>query len=87
MDNLDKLKREIASMSKKVRAELAKALESKLSDKQQNALKELLSSKSGKAELEKALEGSNFSAAGSKDELLKMMNSAQMKKKIQDILG
>lgn len=87
MDNLDKLKREIASMSKKDRNELAKVLESKLSDKQQSALKDLLSSKSGKAELEKALGNTDIPDIKSKDDLLKMMNSAQMKKKIQDILG
>lgn len=87
MDNLDKIKREISSMSKKERNDLANELEKKLSGKQQDALKNMLTSKSGKAELEQALNGIDLSKVKTKDDLVGLLDSAQIKKKIRDILG
>ncbi len=83
MDNLDKIKKELYSMSKKEREALAGELESKLSEKQQESLKQMLSSKSGKAELEGLLKELGIDSVKSANKL----DSAQVKKKIREILG
>lgn len=91
MDNLDKLKKQIKSMDRSKRNELLDALDSALSDKQKEKLRQMLSAKEGKAELERQLQNTDvdslISNAGSKEQLLSYIDKSDIRKKINDILG
>lgn len=91
MDELDKIMKEIKKMDRSKRRELGEALDSAMTDAQKKSLMAKLSSKSGKAELEKELKDSQayqkLAGIQSKEELMSLIEQSDIKSKLNDFLG